>query len=444
MKKLIFTLLLCTIAYNFASAGDDKLIDKAIVLIQNLNSGNIDSAYATFDSTMKAALKKSALEPIFPQLTQTYGKLNADSASLAAKAKRTARTVAIPLKFEKVTLAAYVTYDASPEALVAGLYFRPYVEAVYAPPAYADTNRFVEKQVSFGEPGWELPAILTIPDGVKNPPCVVLVHGSGPHDYDETVGPNKPFKDLAWGLATLGIASLRYDKRTFAHSSKMLSAIKTLDMNGETIDDAVFGYEFILGRNDIDPKRIFILGHSQGGYAIPRIASRAPKAAGFIIMAGLAQGWDSTLIRQYNYIMGEDGKLTEEETAEINKLKRQFDYLNGPAFTMDSPTDSLPLGQSASYWKFIKDYNPTKEASPIKKPVLVLQGEADYQVTVQDFELWKKALSKNSKAQFKLYPGMNHLFQKTAQKSSPRDYDKAGNIERQVIEDISNFIGKAK
>jgi hypothetical protein len=125
----------------------------------------------------------------------------------------------------------------------------------YQPPAYAVPSSFHEKNVTVGAgTEWALPATLTLPVGNGPFPAIVLVHGSGPNDRDETQGPNRPFQDLAWGLASQGIAVLRYDKRSRVHPGK-LTALANLTVKDETIDDALAAVALLRETPEIDPKR---------------------------------------------------------------------------------------------------------------------------------------------------------------------------------------------
>lgn len=133
-----------------------------------------------------------------------------------------------------------------------------------------------------------LPATLTMPVGPGPAAAVVLVHGSGPGDRDATVGQIKQFKDLALGLASRGIAVLRYDKRTRVHASLMRD-LSGFTVKDESIDDAVAAVQVLRSTSGVDPNRIVVLGHSMGGMLVPRIAAAGPPAAGFVVMAGAAR-----------------------------------------------------------------------------------------------------------------------------------------------------------
>src|SRR4051794_36392117 len=146
-------------------------------------------------------------------------------------------------------------------------------------------NHFTEEPVVVGSGEWALPGTLTLPTGTGPFPAVVLVHGSGPHDRDETIGPNKPFRDLAWGLATRGIAVLRYEKRTKEHGAKFVKE-NTYTLRSEVIDDVRAAVALLRSHRSVDPKRIFVAGHSQGAVAAPRVAELEPGLGGVILLAG--------------------------------------------------------------------------------------------------------------------------------------------------------------
>lgn len=146
------------------------------------------------------------------------------------------------------------------------------------------STRFTEESVTVGAEKWALQGTLPIPVGPVAA-AVVLVHGSGPNDRDETLGPNKPFRDLAWGLADRGIAVLRYEKRTRQYAGKM-AGNPNLTVREETTDDAILAAALLRAHDRIDPKRVFVLGHSLGGTLAPRIAAEDRSLAGLIILAG--------------------------------------------------------------------------------------------------------------------------------------------------------------
>src|SRR5262249_16239947 len=216
--------------------------------------------------------------------------------------------------------------------------------------------------------------------------------GSGAHDRDETIGPNKPLRDVAWGLASQGVATLRYVKRNKEHLAKLIEKHgDTLTVKEEVTDDVLAAAQLARDRDQIDPKRVFVLGHSLGGYLAPRIGEADPKIAGLIVLAGNTRPLEDLLEDQFPYLLGLEGKKKEEIDQFMDGLKKKTALLRGD-LKADTPAKDLPEGLPASYWLDMKKYDPAATAAKLKVPMLILQGERDYQVTMDDFAGWKKAL----------------------------------------------------
>lgn len=312
--------------------------------------------------------------------------------------------------------------------------------AEYHPPPYARPGAFSDQQVIIGEGSqWALHGILTLPAGTGPFPAVVLVHGSGPNDQDETIGPNKPFRDLALGLASEGIAVLRYNKRTFERSRESVAINSRFTLKEEAIDDALAAVALLQSNKQIDPRRIYVLGHSLGGVAAPRIAAAEPRIAGLVIMAGPTGPLEDAIVRQYEYAAMLDGKITPAEQAEIDRIKAQVACVKALTPSSTTPASELPFGIAPAYWLDLRKYDPLTVAAHISQPMLVLQGERDYQVTLADFEGWKP-LSATKRVELKSYPKLNHLFLEGEGKSSGAEYMQPGNIPKYVIDDIAAWI----
>lgn len=172
---------------------------------------------------------------------------------------------------------------------------------------------------------------------------MVLVHGSGPNDRDETVGPNKPFKDLAWGLASQGIAVLRYDKRTLVHSQSIDA--QTLTVQEETVHDALAAVEVLRNHPDVDSASVYVLGHSLGATLAPKIGAAAPELAGLILLAGATRPLEDLILEQVTYLVSLDP--SEEAEAELAKIEEQVARVKDPDLLANTPADDLPLGIAA-------------------------------------------------------------------------------------------------
>lgn len=426
---------------------EDALTVKAREFLTAMEKGDFKLASRDFDEAMLKALGPDKIEAMWTkQLPAQLGAFKKQGASRLEELQGY-RIVLVTCEFAKATLDARVVFDKA--GRIAGLNFVPTAPAVkYEPPAYADPSKFVETEVTVGSGEWALPGTLTLPKGTGPFPAVVLVHGSGPNDRDETLGPNKPFKDLAWGLATRGIAVLRYDKRSKVYQSRILGDPKleaAMTVKDETIDDALAAAALLEKTKGVAPKRVFILGHSLGGYLMPRIAlaARPLDVAGFIVMAGLTRPLDDTILRQMTYLYGLAGpNLSAEDKKKLDEIKA--DVARIKALTeADKGSTTKILGAMPAYWLDLRGYNPPEVAKQVTKPMLFLQGGRDYQVQTVDLDNWKAALGSRPDVEFRLYPKLNHLFFEGQGIIQPLEYtQKHGSVAPYVVEDIADWIAK--
>jgi uncharacterized protein len=421
----------------------DELVGKARNFLERLDKGDFTGAAADFDETMMKVSGPDQLAAFWKEVPARLGAFRRQKDARREKLDPY-DIVLVTCEFANVTLDARVVFDK--EGRIAGFQFVPSLPpAEYKPPAYADPAGFEEIKVTVGSPGWPLPATLTLPRGEGPLPALILVHGSGPNDQDETIGPNKPFKDIAWGLAAKGVAVLRYEKRTRVFGPKLVAdpgLASSFTVKEETIDDALAAVTFLKKAGRIDPERIFVLGHSLGGMLIPRIAAAGKDLgiAGYVVMAGLTRPLEDTIVRQMTYLYGLDGSLSAEDRTKLDDLKAQVAKIK--SFTdKDAASGERILNAPVSYWLDMRDYDPAAAAATLDVRMLILQGARDYQVTTDDFENWKKALEAKPGLEFKLYPKLNHLFVEGQGLSTPDEYTRArGNVAPYVIDDIAAFL----
>jgi dienelactone hydrolase len=401
-----------------------------------------DFAGATrdFDDTMKKALLADKLEATWKGLIEKFGAFQKAGGARVVKAGQY-EVVLVPCTFAKGTVDARVSFDGDKQ--IAGLFFTERKPAVpYTPPSYVRPDAFKESQIRVGSGEWELPGTLALPVGDGPFPAVVLVHGSGPNDRDETVGGQKPFRDLAGGLASRGIAVLRYEKRTRQYGAKVVASKEPFTVKEEVVDDAVAAVELLHKHPGVDGKRIVVLGHSLGGGLAPQIAAGDRNVAGLILLAGFTRPLEDMMVEQTTYVLSLDDSLPEKEKeARLDKLKEAVARIKDPKLARDAPAADL-LGGGGAYWLSLRDYHPAEAAAKLRLPMLILQGERDYQVTMTDFANWKKALSGHNEVTFTSYPKLNHLFAEGEGKGKPEEYDKPSHVGPEVIDDIAGWIKK--
>lgn len=435
-----------------ASATVDPELDRlATEFIELLVAEDFTAAVATFDDAMASALPAADLAATWQQVTAQAGAYE-EEILRRQESSGGYDAVVVTAQFEDSPLDIRVVFDA--ERRIAGLFFQPAsatpTDAAtldgWAPPSYAMDVTWTD--VTVGVDGdWPLPGTLTTPLGAGPWPAVVLVHGSGPNDRDESIGPNKPFRDLALGLASQGIAVLTYDKRTFAHQAEM-AELTDITVAEEVVDDAAAAVEFLrTDRRVADPERIIVLGHSLGGTLAPRIAEEADGVAGLVILAGAARPLEDLILEQTRYLAERDGTVTAEEESALAEVAVQVEAVRDPALDPTTPADQL-LGVPASYWLDLRGYDPTAVAAGLDVPMLVLQGERDYQVTMTDFALWEDALAGRADVTLRSFPGLNHLVMTGATEvedspdglGGPEEYEVPGNVAPEVVDAISEFV----
>ena len=291
-------------------------------------------------------------------------------------------------------------------------------------PSIAPTG-VTERAVQIGQKPWLLPGTLSLPGGKSPFPAVVLIHGSGANDQDERVGACVLFRDLAWGLAQRGVAVLRYDKRTFVYG-QACAALSNLTVREECLDDAVMAVALAAKQPEIG--RVFLLGHSLGGYLLPRLAKATPVCVGYISLAGSARPTETLILEQIKR-QGAPANLIAGTESEIQRIRN----LN-PA----KPEAGLILNAPASY--DLRGFDPAREALAVHKPMFFLQGDQDCQVTLEDFQLWKASLNNRTDVSWKRYPKLNHLFVAVEGLSTGAEYAKGGHVDAEVLDDLAAWI----
>lgn len=412
----------------------------AIALVDALSKGDYSAAGKNFDAVMQKELPTAKRKDLWERLVKQVGAFRKRLGTRTEKAGKF-DVVFVTCRFERIVLDVRVVFNGDKE--VTGLFFIPAKGAYeFKPPPYARPDSYREETVVVGSGEWKLPGTLTLPKGDGPFIAGVLVHGSGPHDRDETIGPNKPFRDLAWGLASQGIAVLRYEKRTHLHAARMAKLQETVTLKEETIDDALAAVAELRKHKEIDTKRIIVIGHSLGAMMAPQIAARDQGITGLVLLAGNARPLEDLVLEQITYINSLKGELTEKDREELDRLKKQVARVKNPKLSADTPAKELPLAAPAAYWMALRAYNQTATASRLSQPMLIVQGERDYQVTMDDFKEWKKALASRSNVTFRSYPKLNHLFMEGQGKAKPEEYNKAGHVARELVDDLAVWIKK--
>ena len=299
-----------------------------------------------------------------------------------------------------------------------------------------------EKIIIGKETEYPLNGLLTLPEDITEPvPAVVMVHGSGPTDMDEKVGKLTPFKDLAEGLARRGIASVRYDKRSFVHGRKMAKACVTV--KEETIDDAILAIELLKQDPRIDINNIFILGHSMGAMLAPRIDAEGGDVRGLIMMAGSPMRLEEIVLRQLKQAGAGRSVLKWIVRLEYRIFSKKF---RGLYQMSDEEAKKKKFAGSVSLYYF-KEMGMKTAADYLlesSKPALIMQGGRDFQcLAEEDYEKFREVLAGRENTVFRLYPELDHAFVTALYDDilkASKEFNTERHIGEKVISDITGFI----
>lgn len=398
--------------------------------VRDIASGDFQAAIDghSYTDQVAAQLDVATLESLWQTQTSGLGTFSGlgDTQDGATQGYR---VVVVTATFTDGEQLVRLVYDG--QGRIAGLQFPPQ-SGTWSPPDYADPTTFTETELPLqATQSCSLGATLTLPKSADRVPGVVLVQGSGPNDRDETIGPNKPFKDLAWGLATRRIAVLRYDKRTATCAVDPA----TLTIDEEVTDDALTAVERLREHERISS--VAVVGHSLGAMLAPRIAARDADLAVIAMLAAPARPLPTLILQQIRYLARLDGTVTDAEQQQIDQTQRAVERIQ----SLDIPEGETVLGGGRPYWQSLQSYDQVATAKGLTLPRLFFQGGRDYQVTPEDdFQAWKDALSGISNVQFGQYARLNHLFMAGSGKPNPEEYYRQGHVSPAVVEDLAGWL----
>ncbi|MDX6692750.1 MAG: hypothetical protein QOF02_353 [Blastocatellia bacterium] len=274
---------------------------------------------------------------------------------------------------------------------------------------------YTASEVTIELKGYKLAGTLLLPKSGAGPfPAVVTSTGSGQETRDENMPlPGlenyRPFRQMAERLASSGIAVLRVDDRGVGSST----GLDTLD-NATTFDfadDVRAQVAYLRTRREIDPARIAVIGHSEGGVIAPLVAAADPRLAAIVLLAGTAQRGDVVLLYQLDLLYASDPKMTEEERAKKRAENRAS--LRAIAEKGDV-TKYQPIIQilNRDWTRAFLAYEPLPTIRKVRQPILILQGALDHQVTAEQAAMLAKAArdAGNKDVTVRVFPNLNHLF----------------------------------
>lgn len=439
----VFTLIVILQISSVVYASEEISIEKPKEIIGNFQNGNIDIIYSQFDSNMAKLLSPVRLEPIWGQMNRNYG----DFIGFGKQDTSTINGSLVTntdLEFEKAIINFMLSFNKKNDQ-INGMYISEQEKKIVLEeknqplPDYIDTTKFTEEEIIVKDI-YDLNGKVTIPKNFKNDVVFILVHGSGPQDMDGSFGKHKFLQNIAWGLSSIGYATVRYNKLTLQHGSRLVRENANITQDDEYNNSIKGAVNYVQSNNSLKDKKIILIGHSQGASAITAFSNNK-NISGLILLSGSPRKLYDIYTEQLEYIFGLEGGLNKSEITILEEHKDKVSYYKANK-SRTIAKDSLPLDLNYNYLIHLDKFDPIDNLSKTSIPVLVISGGHDYQVTIKDFELWKSGLGDNNHIKFKLIENVNHIYGETDNMSVPSDYKTFRPIAPKLFYLIDKWINK--
>ncbi|MEF9953286.1 MAG: alpha/beta hydrolase, partial [Clostridium sp.] len=277
----------------------------------------------------------------------------------------------------------------------------------------------------------------------KNPlsdmKTVIIVGDAGPTSRDGGTYVNSPYKDIAEGLGSKGIASFRFDKRYYTYGEEFsVEEDLAFTLKEDYVDDYKSIMTYIGSRNDINKDNLYVIGVGQGGNLIPMLEEASGLAKGYVFMGANQSPAEDIIANMSKYLVNVMPGLTDADKAEsIGLINTELQLIKG---LTEGSADDFFFDQSTKYWLSYKGYNAATKANSISKPMMFLHGGNDLAVPVTEIDKFKSVLSGKDNVIFKTYSGLTSEFIVGAKNFEA--YSVKGKVSQAVIDDIAIFVGK--
>ncbi|HPU63091.1 MAG TPA: dienelactone hydrolase family protein [Mobilitalea sp.] len=416
---------------DIGSKNEDKELSELGKLSKKLAlqmiKGEFKETYNTLSVGAKQQLTLEYLEQVWNDVVTDLGSYKGIRSITEEKVK-TNTVVNVILNYDNCGMLIQFSYNTYKKLDGLWITYAPYE------PEPVSNKYFEETIITFGDKKKPIKGILTLPKNVKKPPVAILVPGSGDHDADESIAVNKPFRDLAHGLAKQGIAVIRYNEST------PLSSKPEFTIQDDSLNDAAQAIKYAKTLKSVDKNRIYIIGHSLGGMMAPKIAADNKEVKGIVCLAGSPRKLEDIIVDQTRKMLEADKSVTPEMLKiymaqlrpAVNKIKE-----------LKEGSTEIIFNYPASYWYSLNQIDIPKIVKKLNIPIFIAQGSEDFQVFADiDYEAWKDILKNKNNVTFKLYDNLNHLFMKSNGRTDVTEYSIKGTVDSRVINDIVKWIKK--
>lgn len=411
----------------------DEMQQGAMDALAAMIEGDFAAVTAQFDDTMAAAVSEDVLAAGWESVLAQLGGVTGVS---AVQADADSRSVAVQLAHERGGSVFMLAYDEAGQ--IASMYIAPVTQAPEAQTRALPEGVTAQAVTLFAGTERELSGELLLPANAgAETAYVVLAHGSGPSDMDETIGGNKPFRDLAYDLAALGVGSLRFDKVTHAHPEYPVTTIEQ-----EYVQPVAEALRVL--REATNASRCYLAGHSEGGMLTPYLVQACGFDGGIALAGTPWQLWEISCAQNLAVI---DAMPQEQQAALLSQVEAEREKgLRLAQMTDEEAAQTTVFGISGAYLSHMARLDEVQIALESGKPFLFLWGEADFQVSREAFDAWQERLGDDARFTYRTYPGLNHLFMPAGEGDSILNaqaaYETPKQVDAQVAQDIAAWMAQ--
>lgn len=421
-------------------------LEQAEQLAKDFIERRIDRVSAAFMPDLQPRYSPARLGEMRDALLERAGELRYIQAAYGVPARNNQSPLAqaaVPVDFQNFSVEILLTWHAQdPASGLTGLAIRPVsrrprvgrgreLQIDFQDASYVNRDAFTQMQLRFGTQRFPLDGMLVLPVESQSRlvPGVLLLPDRDMEDADGTLVRLKPFRDLAHGLGSRGVASLRFPRRLEVHPG---AAGSVYTVEEDLLADAAIAIRQLAARPEVDPKRIYILGYGFGALAAPVVANRATGVAGLIMVAPPAR-YDAEFARR---LMEMEGALDTMSTGERQALEGSLRYLE---------RGNLPGGQvvgpaPAAFWYSAAEMDPAAAVGAFNGPVLLLFGGKDYLTSEREYKIWGDLYRARRKTDLRFFPLLNRWLMPSQMDGNPEERNIPAHVAPSVAGLIAEFI----
>lgn len=439
-KIALFFFLIILIGFTANASDYFKKPDEIINLFK---SGSVTEIYYQFDTTMQKKLSPPRLEPIWSQMERNYGSFVEIGIKDTTKDNKSI-IINTDLLFKNGIMNMMLSWDKETKKINDFYLTEVKKEKInrldkkLAPEI--DKTKFSSVNLDI-EANFPLSAEITYPVNKEENKEIIFIlnSGFGNNSKDLKIGPNYIFRNLAWGLSSLGFTVLRYDNLSYKHKSKLKRNNPKYTIYDEFINPLESILENVKSNNKYNNYKLYLVGFAEAASIITTFHSYQ-KIDGLVLLMGSPNKPYLVELDRLKELFSSDRILTGPEKKLLKESQIKIDYFESLRNSDNVSLDSLPMNFSYEYLNSLEDLKPIENLKNTNKPVLVINSKNDFEVNKKNYELWFNELSSEENIKLVELKNTSHILTEIEHKSTIKDYRKEAPISSIIFETINKWV----